>query len=293
MSLLKLYIVSERLKFKREIIQRRIIFNKPVYGLSLNSILEKEYIKRKEQHTDTSRRIDELNILEDKQVDMFKKSWYFNLSDIKKDNIYYINKEIDLPWNAIKEIKSISNDEDTISLLPVDNVVEEISVKKAINKLLNSKNWVNLLFIEYSIKNYFFDKLNNIIESSERKSKKHIVDKIYDSKRKAKNNTKLIADIFNLSESYVKDIINNRIKYGLSDSEREEILSRDNYQCQNCCSEKNLEVHHIIPVSDGGDKQDDNLCTLCFNCHFNIAHGRDTSSINYNTKEEFWNLIQN
>ena len=68
-------------------------------------------------------------------------------------------------------------------------------------------------------------------------------------------------------------------------AKREEILIRDNYECQNCKAEgrltikensrSSLEVHHIVEL-----KQDpllgldnDNLITLCIDCH-NEVHNR-------------------
>lgn len=51
---------------------------------------------------------------------------------------------------------------------------------------------------------------------------------------------------------------------------REVILSRDDYQCVNCGAGKKmrtLNVHHILPVSEGGGEEFDNLVTLCDPCH--------------------------
>src|SRR6056297_221512 len=47
------------------------------------------------------------------------------------------------------------------------------------------------------------------------------------------------------------------------------VRSRDNYICQACKAKKNiiLEVHHIIPKSNGGTNKVSNLITLCSNCH--------------------------
>lgn len=55
--------------------------------------------------------------------------------------------------------------------------------------------------------------------------------------------------------------------YGYS-SRREAIRHRDNYTCQ-CCGKKNcrLEVHHIKFRRDGGTDDEDNLITLCKECH--------------------------
>ena len=61
--------------------------------------------------------------------------------------------------------------------------------------------------------------------------------------------------------------------YGYS-SRREAILHRDNYTCQ-CCGKKNcrLEVHHIKFKSNGGTDDEENLITLCKECHDGIHAG--------------------
>ena len=61
--------------------------------------------------------------------------------------------------------------------------------------------------------------------------------------------------------------------YGYS-SRRGAILHRDNYTCQ-CCGKKNtrLEVHHIIFRSNGGTNDEENLLTLCEDCHKGVHAG--------------------
>lgn len=45
-------------------------------------------------------------------------------------------------------------------------------------------------------------------------------------------------------------------------------LDRDSRTCQDCGSTtSNLEVHHILPVSQGGTNILDNLKTVCADCH--------------------------
>jgi len=62
------------------------------------------------------------------------------------------------------------------------------------------------------------------------------------------------------------------------------VLERDNYTCQVCGFQanswqeaQNLDVHHIVPVSKGGECLDpENLITLCKKCHrktFRIGYG--------------------
>lgn len=61
--------------------------------------------------------------------------------------------------------------------------------------------------------------------------------------------------------------------YGYS-SRRSAILHRDNYTCQ-CCGKKNcrLEVHHINFRSNGGTDDEENLITLCKECHKGVHAG--------------------
>lgn len=61
--------------------------------------------------------------------------------------------------------------------------------------------------------------------------------------------------------------------YGYS-SRREAILHRDNYTCQ-CCGKKNcrLEVHHIKFRRNGGTDDEENLITLCKECHDGVHTG--------------------
>lgn len=75
----------------------------------------------------------------------------------------------------------------------------------------------------------------------------------------------------------------------LSDAERRSILERDNRQCVRCDSSRELEVHHIIPVSDDGSNKPDNLATLCHACHLD-AHGGIMLShdVIYDSREDFW-----
>lgn len=55
---------------------------------------------------------------------------------------------------------------------------------------------------------------------------------------------------------------------------RKEVLQRDGHQCANCGVESELEVHHIVPVGQGGTNEKTNLLTLCSGCH-SRAHGRN------------------
>jgi 5-methylcytosine-specific restriction endonuclease McrA len=51
------------------------------------------------------------------------------------------------------------------------------------------------------------------------------------------------------------------------------VLRRDGWRCQFCGSMTNLEVHHQQFRSQSGADSEDNLITLCSNCHFSIHAG--------------------
>jgi 5-methylcytosine-specific restriction protein A len=56
----------------------------------------------------------------------------------------------------------------------------------------------------------------------------------------------------------------------LTKSIRHEVFKRDNYRCVECGAtnkDTQLEIDHIIPVSQGGTDELDNLQTLCFTCN--------------------------
>jgi 5-methylcytosine-specific restriction endonuclease McrA len=50
----------------------------------------------------------------------------------------------------------------------------------------------------------------------------------------------------------------------------QQILRRDGWRCQLCGSMQNLEVHHIMFRSQNGDDSDENLITLCAECHARV-----------------------
>lgn len=94
----------------------------------------------------------------------------------------------------------------------------------------------------------------------------------------------LILEVSQFDTALMKNpgLINEKIKhwgyqkgfnYGYA-SRREAVLHRDNYTCQ-CCGKKNcrLEVHHIKFRSNGGTDDEENLITLCTDCHKGVHDG--------------------
>jgi 5-methylcytosine-specific restriction endonuclease McrA len=48
---------------------------------------------------------------------------------------------------------------------------------------------------------------------------------------------------------------------------RHAVLKRDGWRCQQCGRRTNLEVHHLQHRSQQGDDAEQNLLTLCADCH--------------------------
>lgn len=58
-------------------------------------------------------------------------------------------------------------------------------------------------------------------------------------------------------------------------SRREAVLNRDNHTCQVCGKKHTrLEVHHIVYRSQGGSDEENNLITLCEDCHSKVHNGK-------------------
>jgi hypothetical protein len=60
------------------------------------------------------------------------------------------------------------------------------------------------------------------------------------------------------------------VRKQISKSARFNVFKRDGFTCQYCGAHPPavvLEVDHIIPVSRGGENDEDNLTTACFNCN--------------------------
>ena len=53
---------------------------------------------------------------------------------------------------------------------------------------------------------------------------------------------------------------------------REKVFEKYGRCCSMCGSEQNVEVHHIIPIREGGTNELENLIPLCRDCHQEIHH---------------------
>ena len=96
--------------------------------------------------------------------------------------------------------------------------------------------------------------------------------------------SKIVLEVSQFDTHLIKNpaLINEKVKHwgyqkGFNyrySSRREAVLNRDNYTCQ-CCGKKHtrLEVHHIVFRSQGGTDDENNLITLCKECHDAIHDG--------------------
>jgi HNH endonuclease len=53
----------------------------------------------------------------------------------------------------------------------------------------------------------------------------------------------------------------------LSDTKRSIVLARDDFRCQHCGSELDLQIDHVRPLALGGGNDVDNLQVLCKRCN--------------------------
>jgi 5-methylcytosine-specific restriction endonuclease McrA len=78
-----------------------------------------------------------------------------------------------------------------------------------------------------------------------------------------------LVERINAIESEDKDTYTSKRKR-VTQSKKKRIYSRDQYTCQYCGKQfqwKNLCVDHIIPLSKGGNGDDENLATACIECN--------------------------
>jgi len=100
---------------------------------------------------------------------------------------------------------------------------------------------------------------------------------LYRKKRFCGNNScKLIIDSKVKNSNYRKQqrkLQNGTFRAGVNPGLRTQVLDRDSKICKLChhgIDSKKMQIHHIIPLSDGGDDTINNLITLCAQCHSDV-----------------------
>ncbi len=57
------------------------------------------------------------------------------------------------------------------------------------------------------------------------------------------------------------------------DELRRQVLDRDGWKCQFCGARENLDIHHLTFRSHSGPNEEENLITLCRQCHAHLHSG--------------------
>ena len=86
-----------------------------------------------------------------------------------------------------------------------------------------------------------------------------------------------LQEIIEIPEVYKKDFSEKKqkVREPISKSLRHEVFKRDNYKCVECgATNKELTLHidHIIPKSEGGTDELNNLQTLCDKCNLSKSN---------------------
>ena len=66
---------------------------------------------------------------------------------------------------------------------------------------------------------------------------------------------------------------------------RKNIYRREGFACAICDNTKHLQIHHVIPRSQGGRGTPHNLVCLCMKCHA-LVHGTYAYPAGYITQED-------
>ena len=79
---------------------------------------------------------------------------------------------------------------------------------------------------------------------------------------------------------------NSRMRYGSGwEKLRKKILERDRYLCQECLKcgiyKTATDVDHIVPLAKGGSNDENNLQSLCHECHKHKTCQESKKNINF------------
>lgn len=72
-----------------------------------------------------------------------------------------------------------------------------------------------------------------------------------------------------------------------------QVIERDGERCHNCSQLKSLHLHHIKPLSKGGNNKITNLKLLCEHCHSKVHGGRYILGTFNNSKTAFSKRVSN
>ncbi len=77
------------------------------------------------------------------------------------------------------------------------------------------------------------------------------------------------------------------------DERRLMVKERGGARCRKCAARANIHVHHIKPLSKGGNNKLANLVLLCESCHSKVHGGRDLSGNHKSSESAFSKRLSN
>ncbi|MFW6184145.1 MAG: HNH endonuclease [Chloroflexota bacterium] len=77
-------------------------------------------------------------------------------------------------------------------------------------------------------------------------------------------------------ECWLRNRRRKRKVYSKQSSVKKKVIRRRGNRCENCGAsgrDRQLHLHHVTPVSEGGETSADNTKLVCFDCHLQVEHG--------------------
>jgi 5-methylcytosine-specific restriction endonuclease McrA len=91
------------------------------------------------------------------------------------------------------------------------------------------------------------------------------------------------------SDVFEKAYAKNRREQQVDAVKRNQVMKRDSNTCVWCSKfDGRNQVHHVIPVSQGGTDAMENLALLCRECHSEAHRGSGHGGVSYDSPDEFW-----
>lgn len=88
---------------------------------------------------------------------------------------------------------------------------------------------------------------------------------------------------------YEKAYAKNRREQQVDAVKRNQVMKRDSNTCVWCGKfNGRKQVHHVVPVSQGGTDAMENLALLCRECHSEVHRGNGHGGVIYDSPEDFW-----
>lgn len=282
---------AHSIRTKRQHLQRRLAFEKPVHNLHLRDIVEKDPVMRTDTYTDNTVRVEKLAALSDTVQTELQQAGYWRASDLATVTPSTVTTEVDISYEKAQTLIKEARNERTISFMSQDTVYESVERPTVVERLVTSRRWCCLFMLEIGLYTTIHNRLKAVRDKKDIQTKRAMIEQIAGGLINPEEHVDDISYFTGATESYVTNVLSGRVDSGVTDKQRTMILERDNHLCQNCGNTEKLEVHHVIPVNENGDRKPVNLCTLCANCHFTIGHGETTAEVPYQSQDEFWNDI--